>query len=65
MDEGDHIGEPAIIRVGDKVYLLALVNNNKKTRVEIFDGDNLATVCKMELPEFVTAGFHGKWDIEL
>ena len=65
MEEGDHIGQPAIIRVEDKVYLLVLVNNNKKTRVQIFDGDNLQVLCKMDLPGFVTAGFHGKWDIEL
>ena len=65
LGEGKHIGEPAIIRVEEKVYLLALINEKRTSWVHIFDGDSLEEMCKMKLPGFAPAGFHGKWDIEL
>ena len=33
--------------------------------MEIFDGVNLKMLCRMDLPGFVSAGFHGKWDAKL
>ena len=41
LGEGRHVGEPAIIRVEEKVYLLAIVNEKKSSQVFFFDGDNL------------------------
>ena len=64
MGEGKHVGEPAIIRVEEKVYVLALVNEKKTSWVYFFDGETLEKMCQIKLPVFTPSGFHGKWDIE-
>ena len=57
-----NIGEPALIRTANDLYLLCVVNRDRKSYAEIYRADDLKQVCRMELPEFIPAGFHGKWE---
>ena len=62
MEGKVHINEPALIRTPDHLYLMCVVNREKRTYVEIYDSESLKNLCQLELPEFVPAGFHGKWE---
>jgi carotenoid cleavage dioxygenase-like enzyme len=57
------IGEPALIRTKDGLFVLVLVTKKEteKSYVSIMDGDSLKLLAELELPEIVPFGFHGKW----
>lgn len=59
---GLHINEPCLIRTSEKLYILCVVNKQKRSFVHIYEAENLKQVCELELPEFVPPSYHGKWD---
>ena len=61
MGDNVDVGEPCIIRTDKQMYLLTVVNEPGNTYVELVEGGNLETVCRINLPEQVPYGFHGKW----